>query len=130
LHKILTDIYVTLRAELDFRIAPDVIFEKPAARALLNLGLLMGNSLPMGGTARLEAVEADGKLTLTAEGRGPRARLKPEAIEGLSGQKLGEGLSGQWIQPHWLYSVVAEAGGELVFVSDTDVLTITATLPA
>ena len=130
LNKILTDMYASVRAELDFRIDPAIIFEKPAARALLNLGLLMGNSLPMGGKSRLEASFEDGKLILTAEGRGPRARLKPEAIEGLSGKALSDGLNGQWIQPHWLYSVVTEAGGDIKFESDVDALFITATLPA
>ncbi len=129
LQKILNDMYTSLRAELDFRIEPNVIFEKPAARALLNLGLLMGNSLPMGGKARLEATKEDGKLIISAEGRGPRARLKPEAIEALAGKPLSDGLSGQWIQPHWLYSVVTEAGGFLTIESDTDALFITVTLP-
>jgi len=130
LNKILTDMYASVRAELDFRIDPAIVFEKPASRALLNLGLLMGNSLPMGGKSRLEATFEDGKLILTAEGRGPRARLKPEAIEGLSGKALSDGLNGQWIQPHWLYSVVTEAGGTITFESETDALFITATLPA
>ncbi len=130
LNKILTDIYASVRAELDFRIEPNVIFEKPAARALLNVGLLLGNSLPMGGKARLEAVTTDGTLTLTAEGRGPRARFKPEATEALKGLPLSDGLAGQWIQPHWLHSVVTEAGGTLEFTTDQDLVLITIKLPA
>lgn len=130
LNKILVDVYSSMRAELDFRIEPEVIFEKPASRALLNLGLLIGNSLPMGGKARLEASTEDDKLILTAEGRGARARLKPEAVEALKGLALSDGLAGQWIQPHWLYSVVSEAGGTLSVESDVDALFITVTLPA
>ncbi len=130
LNKILNDVYASIRAELDFRIPPGTIFEKPAARALLNLGLLIGNSLPMGGKARLEAVVADGILTLTADGRGPRARLKPEAIEALAGKPLSDGLSGQWIQPHWLHSVVAEAGGNIAIEAEQDALILTVTMPS
>ncbi|MBP2157833.1 MULTISPECIES: histidine phosphotransferase ChpT [Asticcacaulis] len=130
LNKILNDVYASLRAELDFRIEPNVIFEKPAARALLNLGLLAGNSLPMGGKMRLETSNEDGQLIITAEARGPRARLKPEVVEGLSGVPLSDGLAGQWIQPHWLYSVVAEAGGEISWVAETDILILTVKLPA
>jgi histidine phosphotransferase ChpT len=130
LNKILNDMYASLRAELDFRIEPNVIFEKPAARALLNLGLLAGNSLPMGGKMRLEAVTEDGQLTITAEARGPRTRLKPEAVEALSGKQLSDGLAGQWIQPHWLYSVVTEAGGEISWTADTDILILTVKMPA
>jgi histidine phosphotransferase ChpT len=129
LQKILNDTFSTMRAELDYRIDGARLFEKPAARALLNLGLIMGNALPMGGKALLEARDIDGKLILTGESRGPRARLKPEAIEGLTGLSLGDGLAGQWIQPHWLHSVVSEAGGDLKIDSDTDLLTITITLP-
>lgn len=129
LSKILGDVYATMRAQLDFAIADDVIFAKPAARALLNLGLIAGNSLPTGGTARLEARFEDGAIRLIAESRGPRARLKAEAIEGLKGLPLGEGLSGQWIQPHWLYTTVQEAGGTLEFRADTDALFFDIRLP-
>ncbi len=129
LNKILNDVYASLRAELDFRIEPNVIFEKPAARALLNLGLLAGNALPMGGKMRLEASNEDGQLIITAEARGPRARLKPEVVEGLSGVPLSDGLAGQWIQPHWLYSVVSEAGGEISWTAETDILIITVKIP-
>ncbi len=130
LHKILSDVFDTMRAELDFAIEPAELFAKPAARALLNLGLLAGNALPTGGKARLTCTHDEDGLHLRAEARGPRARLKPEAIEGLSGLALGEGLSGQWIQPHWLWSVVHEAGGKLAFEAQPDALDITIDLPA
>lgn len=130
LNKILGDVYSTMRAQLDFAIDGNVIFPKAAARALLNLGLLAGNSLPVGGTARLEAKFDDDGIRLIAEARGPRARLKTEAIEGLTGQPLGEGLSGQWIQPHWLYSTVQEAKGKLDYRTDTDALFFEISLPA
>ncbi len=130
LEKILGDMYSTMRAELDFAIDPQMLFDKPASRALLNLGLLAGNSLPTGGKAKLEAIKSDYGMTITAESRGPRARLKAEAIEGLTGLPLGDGLNGQWIQPHWLYSVVHEAGGTLDYTADTDFLSFKIFLPA
>lgn len=130
LNKILGDMFSTMRAELNFDIDPDMHFSKPAARALLNLGLIAGNALPVGGKARLEVIKTEDTLTLSSTSSGPRARLKQEAIEGLSGKALGDGLNGQWIQPHWLYSVVHEAGGELSFTGEPDLLSITITLPA
>ena len=130
LQKILDDIYSTMRAELDFDIQADIVFQKPAARALLNLGLLAGNALPVGGKAKISLSQQDGQIVLTSESRGPRARLKPEAIEGLTGLALGEGLSGQWIQPHWLYSVVHEAGGSITISSDIDLLALKVVMPA
>ncbi len=130
LEKILGDVFSTMRAELDFAIPADTLFQKPAARTLLNLGLLAGNSLPTGGKATLTAVTGDNGLTLTADAAGPRARLKAEAIEGLKGLPLGDGLNGQWIQPHWLWSTVNEAGGTLDFTAETDHLVLTVKLPA
>ena len=130
LKKILDDIFSTMRAELEFDIPSDVIFEKPVARALLNLGLLAGNALPVGGKAKLCLTRNAETLILTSESRGPRARLKPEAIEGLTGLPLGDGLSGQWIQPHWLYSVVHEARGTIEISSDIDLLALKIILPA
>jgi histidine phosphotransferase ChpT len=129
LEKILGDMFTTMRAELDFAIPSDMLFQKPAARALLNLGLLAGNSLPTGGKARLTAETTDNGLILTADAAGPRARLKAEAIEGLKGLPLGDGLNGQWIQPHWLWSTVNEAGGTLDFTAETDHLVLTVKLP-
>jgi len=130
LEKILGDMFATMRAELDFAIPGDMLFRKPAARALLNLGLLAGNSLPTGGKATLTAVTDEAGLTLTADAAGPRARLKPEAVEGLKGLPLGDGLNGQWIQPHWLWSTVHEAGGTLDFTVEPDHLVLTVKLPA
>ena len=130
LHKILGDVYETMRADLDFAIDPGELFTKPAARALLNLGLLAGNALPTGGKASLNLAREDGKLVFRSQSRGPRARLKQEAIEGLTGLALGDGLSGQWIQPHWLWSVVHEAGGTVGYTSEPDALDITIELPA
>ena len=57
-------------------------------------------------------------LILTGLAEGARARLKPEALVGLSGQRLTEGLAGQWVQPYWLWLNVKEAGGQLVVVAE------------
>ena len=130
LEKILGDMFTTMRAELDFAIPADMLFQKPAARILLNLGLLAGNSLPTGGKATLTTETTDRGMTLIADAAGPRARLKAEAIEGLKGLPLGDGLNGQWIQPHWLWSTVNEAGGTLDFTAETDHLVLTVKLPA
>ena len=129
LNKILADMFDTMRAELDFDIAGDLHFPKPAARALVNLGLIAGGSLPTGGKAHIETRRDADAIYFTATSKGPRARLKPEAIEGLSGLPLGEGLQGQWIQPHWLWSVVQEAGGTLDFTAEPEHLTFNIRMP-
>lgn len=129
LNKILSDMFATMRAELQFDIDNEFIFEKPAARALVNLGYIAGNALPTGGVAHIRLEREEGALVLTSVSSGKRARLKPEAVEGLFGKPLSDGLNGQWIQPFWLYSVVKEAGGKLTVAVDTDQLTIKIKLP-
>ncbi len=129
LNKILADMFDTMRADLEFDITPDTLFPKPAARALVNLGLIAGGSLPTGGKAHIESHRDGETIYFTATSRGPRARLKPEAIEGLSGLPLSDGLQGQWIQPHWLYSVVKQAGGTLAFTAEPELLTFAIRMP-
>ena len=129
LNKILSDMFDTMRAELEFDILPDAVFPKPAARALVNLGLIAGGSLPTGGKAHIETRRDEDAIYFTATSKGPRARLKPEAVEGLSGLPLSDGLQGQWIQPHWLWSVVKEAGGTLEFTAEPEHLTFNIRMP-
>jgi histidine phosphotransferase ChpT len=129
LKKILSDVFLSLRAELHFNIDDEARFEKPAARALLNLGLMAGNALPTGGIADITQTLSEDRLVFIASSKGPRARLKPEAIEGLKGAALTDGLNGQWIQPYWLYSVAKEAGGEVEVIADIDHLTLKVSLP-
>ncbi|OYW80765.1 MAG: histidine phosphotransferase [Asticcacaulis sp. 32-58-5] len=126
LRKIMDDVFETMRATLDLSIDDDIVLEKPVARALVNLAYIAGGALPLGGTAKIEMATDGGSTIFTAVSTGKKARLKPEAIEGLSGDPLGDGLSGQWIQPFWLNSVVKEAGGTLGFTAEDDRLEIVA----
>ncbi|MFN3537018.1 MAG: histidine phosphotransferase ChpT [Brevundimonas sp.] len=117
------------RASLDWRVDPQE-FSKPQARAFLNLVQLTGAALPGGGVAAVTAREDDGWLTLRGEASGIRARLKPEAATGLAGERLTEGLAGQWIQPYWLWRTVKDHGGALSFTVGEDRVTLTARMPA
>ena len=117
------------RATLDWRVEARE-FGKPQARALLNLTQLTGAALPGGGTAVVTAQEIDGWLTLRGEASAPRARLKPEAATGLSGERLTEGLAGQWIQPYWLWRTVTDPGGTLSFTTAEDRVVLTGRMPA
>lgn len=91
----------------------DADFGKPQARALVNLAYLTVGALPMGGAATVTARREGGILTLEGLAEGARARLKGEAAAGLAGQRLTEGLQGQWVQPYWLWLTVAHVGGTL-----------------
>jgi histidine phosphotransferase ChpT len=116
------------RASLDWRVDPQE-FSKPQARAFLNLVQLTGAALPGGGVAVVTARADNGWLTLRGEADGPRARLKPEAATGLAGERLTEGLAGQWIQSYWLWRTVNDHGGTLGFTVGEDRVTLTARMP-
>lgn len=117
------------RATLDWR-APEMEFSKPQARALINLAYLTVGALPMGGEAVVEARPEGGMLTIEGRAAGGRARLKPEAVAGLNGQRLVEGLAGQWIQPYWLWLTATEAGGDLHLKVEEGLVVMTARMPA
>lgn len=117
------------RASLDWRIA-DGEFSKPQARALTNLAYLTVGALPMGGVAVIQSRTEDGRLYLEGFAEGARARLKPEAVVGLAGERLTEGLAGQWIQPYWLWLTVKEAGGALRVKVEDGKVSLIARMPA
>jgi len=121
LDSLATGVFEHMRAELDW----DVKMEsapKPAARALLNLAQLGGAALPTGGKAIVTGVEDTGGYALAVKAEGPRARLRPEIAQGLSGQAMTEGLMGHWVQAYYLYRLVEEAGGSVGFnVGETSI---------
>jgi histidine phosphotransferase ChpT len=99
------------RATLDWRVDGGD-YSKAQARALVNLAYLTMAALPSGGEAMISTRREDG-LRIEGVAEGPRARLKPEAVAGLAGRPLSEGLPGQWIQPYWLWLTAHDAGGAL-----------------
>lgn len=129
LEGLVKDAFSHMRGELvwDVHVAT---FEKPAARALLNLAQLGGHALPMGGEATISVRPEGEVLVMSAVSKGNRARLKAETLIGLKGEQLNEGLAGQWIQGFWLASVVREAGGVIEVESGEDTVSITIRMPA
>ena len=88
-------------------------YSKPQSRALVNLAYLTVAALPSGGVATVRTrAEGDG-LVIEGIAEGARARLKAQAVSGLAGRPLSEGLPGQWIQPYWLWLTAHDAGGTL-----------------
>ncbi|CAN5251150.1 histidine phosphotransferase ChpT [soil metagenome] len=102
---------------------------KPAARALVNLAYLTVGALPTGGVATITSHREGDSLVLTGLAEGARARLKAEAVTGLSGQRLSEGLAGQWVQPYWLWLTASEAGGSLTTVVEEGRVALIARMP-
>lgn len=116
------------RAALDWRVEARA-FSKPQARTLVNLAYLTAAALPSGGTAVIASRVEDGRLILEGVAEGARARLKPEAAEGLTGRALSEGLQGQWIQPYWLWLTARDAGGTLSVETEEGRVVLSADLP-
>lgn len=123
-----TDLLGGGRAAIDWQV-PAGDYAKPHARILVNLAYVAVAALPTGGTARLAVRHDDGELILSGVSEGPRARLKPEAVEGLSGAGVTDGLPGQWIQPHWLWRSVRGQGGTLQVSTDEGRVEVVVRLP-
>lgn len=116
------------RASLDWRIGEET-FSKLQARVLINLAYLTVSALPTGGAAVVTLRREGGQLFLIGSAEGARARLKPEALTGLKGERLAEGLAGQWIQPYWLWLTARDAGGRLDVAAEDGRVALMARLP-
>lgn len=112
LRRLTEGVYDHIRAELDWVVEVKTL-NKPASRALLNLAQIGGSALPTGGKARIAAVEQAGEVLMSIEATGPRARLRPEMLEGLHGEALTDGLGGYWVQAYYLHSLLKAAGGQV-----------------
>ncbi|HEX6860380.1 MAG TPA: histidine phosphotransferase family protein [Caulobacteraceae bacterium] len=123
-------VYAHVRADLDWSVEPASL-SKPAARALMNLVQIAAGALPMGGTARVRVVEADGRVAISIDAEGARVRLRPEVLAGLRGEPLPEGsLPGQWIQAFYAHSLLRDAGGQIAAEGGEERATLGAWAPA
>lgn len=112
LEKLTRGIYDHVRPDLDWAVTTPTL-NKPAARALLNLAQLAAGALPTGGVAKIVAGEQGDFILIGVEAQGPRARLRPEVVAGLKGEKLAEGLGGHWVQAYYLHALLKAAGGSV-----------------
>jgi histidine phosphotransferase ChpT len=128
LERLTREFFEHARAQMDWAVEPAGL-GKPAARALLNLAQLGAAALPVGGTAKLSAREDGGQVHLDLDAEGARARLRPEAVDGLEGRPFTEGLGGQWVQTYFLRSIVDQAGGTLDLEIAEDAVRVRVKLP-
>jgi histidine phosphotransferase ChpT len=116
------------RASLDWCVG-DVSYSKAQSRALVNLAWLTMAALPSGGMATVSTRTDGADLVIEGRAEGPRARLKGEAVAGLAGRPLEEGLPGQWIQPYWLWLTAHDAGGSLKVQAEEGRVALIARMP-
>ncbi len=116
------------RATLEWKVE-DTSYSKARSRALVNLAYLTMAALPSGGVATIATRSEGGVLAIEGLAEGNRARLKGEAVAGLAGQPLTEGLPGQWIQPYWLWLTAHDVGGSLEVQAEEGRVVLTARMP-
>ncbi len=128
LRKLTQGVFADMRGELDWAVAPAGV-NKAGARALLNLAQLGGGALVRGGSARVAAEEQGAALVVTVTSAGPRAKLRAEAVRGLTGEPFGEGSPGAWVQGYYVRQVVEAAGGALAVEEADERVMLTARVP-
>ncbi len=129
LERLVQGIFDHVRPDLDW--AVDLTeFNKPGARALLNLAQIGAGALPTGGTARITASREGDEILMAVDSSGTRARLRPEVIDGLKGAPLGEGLGGHWVQAYYLHALLKAAGGSVDVAVAEERITLRARVPA
>ena len=129
LQRLTEGVFAHVRAELDWQVAL-VGMNKPSARALLNLAQIGAGALPTGGVARISATRKGGDILMSVDAQGPRARLRPEVLQGLKGEPLVEGLGGNWVQAYYLHALLDAAGGRADAVVEEGHVILRARCPA
>ena len=129
LEKLAQGVFGHMRAELDWQVEVPAV-NKPTARTLLNLAQMAGAALPTGGVAQVRAVQQGASIAISAEAKGPRARIRPEVLAGLRGEGPGEGLHGHWVQARYVNLFVGDAGGKVFADAAEETVTFAATVPA
>lgn len=129
LEKLARGVYDHVRPALVWRVEPPVLSKAPA-RAVLNLAQIGATALPTGGVATVSASVQDGAVLMAVEAAGARARLRPEVVNGLRGEKLEGGLGGHWVQAYFLHQLLKAAGGAVDYASAEDRVVLRARAPA
>ena len=129
LERLTQGVFDHVRPNLEWAVAQQSL-NKAASRALLNLAQLGAGALPTGGVARITAAETGERVIIMVEAVGPRARLRPEILGGLRGERLTEGMAGHWVQAYYLHALVTAAEGEVAAEVGEERVVLVARLPA
>ena len=105
-------------------------FDGAAVRVTLLLSQIAAAGLGAGGVADLSAGRDAGGWRIRVVGRGPRAALPAEAVDGLAGRAAGEGVGGRWAPSRFLHAVAVAAGGTVTLDPVSDGFSVTVTLAA
>lgn len=96
------------------------------ARVLMNLVIMATASIPRGGVVTLIVRNEDSGLNITAQAKGPRARLSEFNEAALAGNTPEEGWSARTIQPLFARMVADDLGGTITAIAAEEEVTFVA----
>lgn len=103
--------------------------EKNQARLLLNLVMIVVQTIPRGGDLRIRCDKTGAAIILTLEAEGPKARIYDDYTRSLGGKAPGDGFDGRTIQPFYTGMLVREMKGRIDGAIEGEKVTYTAFLP-
>ncbi|WP_174296947.1 histidine phosphotransferase family protein [Sphingomonas bacterium] len=104
---------------------------KPAAKVLLNLGMIAGDALVRGGRLDIGAERGDtGALEIVLQARGARLVLDPVLRDALTGGGAAAEITARTAAAHLVHAVVTQAGGRVQIDMADGTLLIGAAFPA
>ena len=105
---------------------------KPAAKVLLNMSMIAGDTLVRGGKLDIGAERSDaGALEIVLRAQGQRIVLDPELRHALTDGEGANGVTARSAAAHLIHALVAEGGGQVQVVEpENGVLLFGAVFPA
>lgn len=86
---------------------------KQAAKLLLNICLMTGESLPRGGTLVIGSERRGAVIEIVVRGEGPKLTFAPELRASFAPEAAGDAVTTRTATSYLIRALVAEAGGEL-----------------
>ncbi len=96
------------------------------ARVLMNLVIMATAAIPRGGVVALRVHNEPNGLAVTAQAKGPRARLSDFVEAALDGNVPEEGWSARTIQPLFTTMVASDLGGTISATAEEECVTFMA----
>jgi histidine phosphotransferase ChpT len=96
------------------------------ARVLMNLVIMATAAIPRGGVVALRVHNEPNGLAVTAQAKGPRARLSDFVEAALDGKVPEEGWSARTIQPLFTTMVASDLGGTISATAEEECVTFMA----
>ena len=107
------------KLSLDWMIDADAL-PKPAAKLLLNLALMTGESLPRGGSLTLGSEQRGNVVEIVVRGEGPKLTFAPDLRASFSPDNANDDVTTRTATSYLIRALVKEAGGQLALSGPDD----------